>query len=280
MSTGHKDCFPLLSLPLDVIGRILNKLDARTMVNVELTSRFFRVRHPSSLLRIMEQAAEKIYEARHGPEEQISLQNPTWKTLSSERASVGFDTELGERKGFTFVRSTDSTCLSQVKLIGLGPRLLVSDLSTSQQPRLRWRLRVKGNTAVEFGIIPVKWQKRKKALHKCLTEEAPCVGFYSSITVGSQLPFQCPVVRGSIVEISIENGKANFLVLNPADSWDVRWENDKRAYTPYRGPREIRFSQDFPPELDVKLALTAWRKAEFDVLHIAYFKATSLSKQE
>lgn len=36
----------------------------------------------------------------------------------------------------------------------MGPKLLVSDVSTAQQPVLRWQLRVRGNTAVEFGVIP------------------------------------------------------------------------------------------------------------------------------
>lgn len=36
----------------------------------------------------------------------------------------------------------------------MGPKLLVSDVSTASQPVLRWQLRIKGNTAVEFGVIP------------------------------------------------------------------------------------------------------------------------------
>jgi hypothetical protein len=37
----------------------------------------------------------------------------------------------------------------------MGPKLLVSDLSTADQPVLRWRLVVRGNTAVEFGVVPL-----------------------------------------------------------------------------------------------------------------------------
>ena len=36
----------------------------------------------------------------------------------------------------------------------LGPKLLVSDKSTFDQPVLRWRFRVTGNRAVEFGVVP------------------------------------------------------------------------------------------------------------------------------
>lgn len=35
----------------------------------------------------------------------------------------------------------------------------------------------------------------------------------------------------------------------------------------HRGPVEIKFLQEFDIDLEVKLALTAWAKASFDVLH-------------
>lgn len=36
----------------------------------------------------------------------------------------------------------------------LGPKLLVSDVTTLDRNVLRWRLRVTGNMAVEFGMVP------------------------------------------------------------------------------------------------------------------------------
>ena len=48
-----------------------------------------------------------------------------------------------------------------VRLVGMGPKLLLSDQSTAQQPVLRWKLRVKGNTAVEFGIVPADCEVRR-----------------------------------------------------------------------------------------------------------------------
>ena len=36
----------------------------------------------------------------------------------------------------------------------LGPKLLVSSLTTHDRPVLKWRLRVTGNAAVEFGVVP------------------------------------------------------------------------------------------------------------------------------
>lgn len=42
----------------------------------------------------------------------------------------------------------------------MGPKLLLSDRSTADQPTIRWRLRVKGNTAVEFGVIPIALEVR------------------------------------------------------------------------------------------------------------------------
>lgn len=35
----------------------------------------------------------------------------------------------------------------------------------------------------------------------------------------------------------------------------------------YRGPGDIQFAQEFSKSIDLKLALTAWAKADFDVMH-------------
>lgn len=52
----------------------------------------------------------------------------------------------------------DAVVPKRVYLVGMGPKLLVSDFSTKESPVLRWRLRVKGNTAVEFGVVPLSLQ--------------------------------------------------------------------------------------------------------------------------
>lgn len=48
--------------------------------------------------------------------------------------------------------------LPRVELPVMGPKLLVSDVSTAERHVLRWLLRVKGNDAVEFGVVPVTVQ--------------------------------------------------------------------------------------------------------------------------
>jgi hypothetical protein len=53
------------------------------------------------------------------------------------------------------LRTADGSRLLGVRLSGMGPKLLLSDVSTADQGVLRWRLRVRGNTAVEFGVVPV-----------------------------------------------------------------------------------------------------------------------------
>lgn len=56
--------------------------------------------------------------------------------------------------GFSWLRKT-AALNDTVSLQGLlGPKLLVSDRSTFDQPVLRWRFRVTGNRAVEFGVVP------------------------------------------------------------------------------------------------------------------------------
>ena len=45
-------------------------------------------------------------------------------------------------------------------------QLLVSDATTGTHGTLRWRLRVRGNTAVEFGVVPADHYSRHGTLHK------------------------------------------------------------------------------------------------------------------
>ena len=72
-----------------------------------------------------------------------------------------FDCESCEKQGFGFVKEEGTDHVTCVKLDGIGPKLLVSDLATSQEnPILRWRLELKGNNAVEFGVVPVALQAR------------------------------------------------------------------------------------------------------------------------
>jgi hypothetical protein len=75
-----------------------------------------------------------------------------------------------------------------VRLVGMGPKLLVSDVSTREQAVLRWRLRVKGNTAVEFGVIPAELELSHTALHKCAAAAGGphqrATGFCSQVRCG------------------------------------------------------------------------------------------------
>lgn len=77
--------------------------------------------------------------------------------LQIEEAATGFDRQRCEQQGFMF---TAAPLVTSCKLEGIGPKLLVSDVSTADVPILRWRLELKGNNAVEFGTIPVSLQVR------------------------------------------------------------------------------------------------------------------------
>lgn len=78
--------------------------------------------------------------------------------------------------------------MRSVRLVGMGPKLLVSDVSTREQAVLRWRLRVKGNTAVEFGVIPAELELSHTALHKCAAAAGGphqrATGFCSQVRCG------------------------------------------------------------------------------------------------
>jgi hypothetical protein len=161
-----------------------------------------------------------------------------------------------------------------VRLTGMGPKLMLSDKTTADQPVLRWRLRVRGNTAVEFGIIPVNLPRTHTALHKCQgVPDAPderCVGFCSQITAGSLLPLKAPVMRGTILDITARRGRLEVILNYPKDAKEISWHNGHPVQRPYRGPSQLRFEQDFPDNYDVQLAVTSWAKATFEILHTGH----------
>lgn len=81
--------------------------------------------------------------------------------LYVEDSVAGFDRRWEVKKaddaGFKFA-SDPATGVAQILLMGMGPKLLLSDVSTKEQRVLRWRLVVRGNTAVEFGVVPANLQ--------------------------------------------------------------------------------------------------------------------------
>lgn len=81
--------------------------------------------------------------------------------LYVEESVAGFDRtweiEGHGDSGFRFARDA-AAGTPQILLQGMGPKLLLSDVTTKEQPLLRWRLVVRGNTAVEFGVVPADMQ--------------------------------------------------------------------------------------------------------------------------
>lgn len=56
---------------------------------------------------------------------------------------------------YRFLQPSAPDSFLHIRLDGMGPKLLVSDVSTAEQAVLRWRMAVRGNTAVEFGVVPL-----------------------------------------------------------------------------------------------------------------------------
>lgn len=269
-SAGAESDPILLGLPSEVLEYILHKLDAISLAQVNQCCRILHMYDKSSGLRLTEKVAQQKVIALCGSELATRWRNLSWlERLYIENSVVGFDRQRCLAQGFLFSDDPGTRKLTHLKLDGMGPKLLVSDLSTQDQPILRWRLCVKGNTAVEFGVVPVELQDHAKALHKCHStpnNERPA-GFCSSITVGSQLPIKVPVMKGSVVEVVARRGRVEFLITNPPDGQELYWHNTRTMPKPYKGPLEFRLEQDFPDTYDIKLALTSWALGAFDVLH-------------
>ena len=114
-------------------------------------------------------------------------------------SSTPSPTEQGPSPQYRFLPPTNPGAYLNIKLDGMGPKLLVSDLSTADQPVLRWRLAVRGNTAVEFGVVPLNmvvsgpevsvWFGRRLCLSTadgCIAKEATAA-LAASRTVCSKL---------------------------------------------------------------------------------------------
>ena len=161
---------------------------------------------------------------------------------------------------------------AMVKLVDMGPKLLLSDVSTADQPILRWRLRVTGNTALELGVVPACLEVSNNSLHKADSVRGSrtlrCTGFSSQITAGSHLPVKIPVVRGTIVDLMASRGLVQVILFYPSDAQEIKWNREGHPVpAPYQGPRVLRFELEFSESYDVKLACTCWAKASFEILH-------------
>ena len=209
----------------------------------------------------------------------------SWKKrlYLEDSAGCGFDRHWCEAAGFVLQAGLDSTGNAiaatpgtgpTIRLAGMGPKLMLSNKSTADQPVLRWQLRVRGNTAVEFGIVPVNLPLTHTSLHKC--QAAPgapderCVGFCSQITAGSLLPLKAPVMRGTILDVVARRGRLEVVLNYPPDAKEITWHGGQPVQRPYRGPSQLRFEQDFSDQFDLKLAVTSWAKATFEVMHTGH----------
>uniref|UniRef100_A0A7R9VLT4 F-box domain-containing protein n=1 Tax=Chlamydomonas euryale TaxID=1486919 RepID=A0A7R9VLT4_9CHLO len=281
----------LLQLPAEVLELVLSRLEAATLVILQRCCKAFRSRDRSTGLTLADKVARDQLIRWHGPQLAERWRHCTWlERLHIDQAVTLFDRPRCEKQGFVFTCESSSpasgaleatsavgqapphSCgrVSGVKLDGIGPKLLVSDaVLGTDTPLLRWRLELKGNNAVEFGTIPISLQDQPKALHKCATGsdgDRPS-GFCSAITVGSMLPVKLPLMRGSIVEILASKGRLRYTVSNPPNGMEMTWQNTVTVPKPYKGPLEFRFEQDLPSGQPVKLAVTCWARAAFNVLH-------------
>ncbi|PSC67152.1 hypothetical protein C2E20_9156 [Micractinium conductrix] len=260
----------LTGLPENCVWEVLQHLPASALVALEATGVLAR--------READEVAKKRVLARCGSLEAANrLRYRSWleRLHIEEAAGVGFDRSVSEDAGFQFTfkrdAATGTPSVASARLTGMGPKLLASDASTADHPVLHWQLRVRGNTAVEFGVIPADLPVMPTALHKCVATSdcstARATGFSSSITAGSLLPIKAPVMRGTLVDIVARRGHFEVLLRYPSDAKEVSWQNGQPVQRPYRGPPCLRLEQDFPDDFHVRLAATAWAKAHFEVLH-------------
>ncbi|KAG2448198.1 hypothetical protein HYH02_006783 [Chlamydomonas schloesseri] len=262
----------LLSLPDLIIWRILGYLDATALGGMNETCKFFRKTDQNGLTFSNRVAKDRLLRMV-GPKLASRWRGYSWlQRLVIEETTTQFDmgqvvNSVGHAEPFKFKEVNGVT---EITLDAPGPRMLVSDKSTADSPVLRWKLMLRGNNAAEFGVVPQETQDIHKALHKCLpspTHNERATGFSSAITVGSLLPARLPMMKGSCVEVLVTPREVAVIVTNPADGAEMVWQNNSTVARPYTGPSELRLALTTNYRSPIKLAVTAWQRACFDVLH-------------
>ena len=80
-------------------------------------------------------------------------------------------------------------------------------------------------------------------------------------------------MRGTVLDIVARRGHLQVVLHYPADAKEISWHNGQPVQRPYKGPSQLRFEQDFGADYDVKLAVTSWAKATFEVLNTGHNEA-------
>mmetsp|Transcript_18747 Transcript_18747/g.52635 ORF Transcript_18747/g.52635 Transcript_18747/m.52635 type:complete len:293 (-) Transcript_18747:308-1186(-) len=253
--------FPLNDLPSELIILVLRCLSSSNLARCATAS--------LGLKRLASTTAQdKLFEHLHQDcREAKRWRYPSLACLRIEETLSGFawDPHHQDPSDFTLEATSTGT---HIKLEGVGPKMLVSTDSTQNGKLLRWRFRLEGNNAVEFGVVPQCLENDPKALHKCCScKDYPqsisrATGFCSAITTGSNLPVRIPLVKGSDIEILCWPTRVEFIITQPTEgAVEIVWQNDDLTPKPYKGPRQLRFELELTGNEPYKLALTCWAKA-------------------
>lgn len=239
----------------DIQALVEARLDARSLLSLIQTCHAFNDG--------ADQLARTWLLAKHGPQATKRWRHLTWQDrLRLETCVAGFERVMCS--DFTF-SSDDGTGI--VAMNGLGPKLLVSDATTRDNPTLTWRFFVRGNAAIEVGVVPDDMPYDHMALNKC--PKAPVdgipAGVYSDACGGSCLHFVAPIVKNSYVEVVASRDALHILVEKPADAADAA-KGALKGPSGFAVPTAFRMTINYSNNnnRNVRLALTAWAKAKFE----------------
>mmetsp|Transcript_21 Transcript_21/g.46 ORF Transcript_21/g.46 Transcript_21/m.46 type:complete len:388 (-) Transcript_21:144-1307(-) len=258
----------LLALPKDVlVSNLFARLDGASLGRLACACR--------ALNPLAEDAARtacgQTLGALERPQHLWSNSGLSWKQrLDLEDSFAGFDLDRGERGLFQLGAVAEAEKGPTISLLGMGPKLLVSNVSTAEQRTLRWCVMVEGNTTIEFGVVPLGQQDTDTSLHKANKEElsdgSRAVGFASEYTYGSELSHRAPIFRGSVVDIVARQGRVDYRIWHPDDAKMLCQGDGCSFMAPYMGPKLMEVSQTFPGHYPVKLACTLWARCRMRVL--------------
>jgi hypothetical protein len=253
MTTDHELC------------HIMSFLDAKTLAKMNTV-----IRHEPE--RVAKELVRELCKKQNKDPERFKL---SWtERLHIEQSYVSVDMTKHDAIAVEN-RTVPNTMLqrshfvkqdNKVILIGLGPKLLVSDKSTKDQPVLCWRVRISGNSSIEFGAVFDGCEAMDDTLHRGFPEEA--IGICSHYTVDSLQPISLAIGNGSIVEIVIQKGRMDVIVEPVSDVQEIPikrdWSNEKDLAIP--PPNKINVTMKLPTDKHMRLATTMWASGSFEFL--------------
>lgn len=253
---------PISTIPLETLICIVQRLDLMDVIAYCQNNNY------TWNMRVKLAEAWFKYHVRHCQYIMFKTDNLDWyRKLIFHSMISDFDTEHGAANGFRF---HNYHLLGNVAyLTNDGPKLLLSKYSTQDVPILMLRFFVRGNTAIEFGLVKNEESEYNNVnvLHQGVSQ----YGVSSHITVGSLLPMHITICKGALVTLAYKRGEFRYSIRHFVNSEQLIWQGNRTVPRPYTGPPEMNGRMVVrDTNIHYRLAVSCWRQTVLQMIDVKY----------